>query len=321
MKQKHKVIFDTDPGVDDTTALVFALNDPQFDIKLISIAKGNISLDNATRNMCHLLDIFEKDIPVVKGYEERYGTNTEDAVFLHGEQGMGSYLPPKTTKHKPIKKDCADAMYEVLKQYPNEITVIILGPHTNFAHLLKKHPDSKNLIKQVIMMGGAPNGIKYNPQHNSFNIRTDAPAFQCTIDSGLPILMCPSTIGRDRSYFTEKQVEEIKNTNQIGKFLWLTFGTYWEPNYPDKRIATNDVCAIYYLTHPMLYKTKKAFIEVDTENTVGKTTATYNRKGNFKVVLNINRKGFQKLLFSKLKKMNKIQISDKTFLKNLSGNE
>lgn len=315
--KKYKVIIDTDPGVDDTNALVYILNDPQFDIKLISVANGNINIDNATRNMCHLLDIFNKDIPVVKGYEKRFGNNTEDAAFLHGKEGLGGYIPPKTTKHKSLKSEAADAMYEVLKQYPKEITMIILGPHTNFAYLLRKHPDSKDLIKNILMMGGAPNGILANPNHNSFNIRTDAPAFKDTVDSMIPTIMCPSSIGRDEGYFTEKQVEEIEHTNQIGKFLVKTFQTYWEPGYKDRRIATNDICAVYYLTHPRLYKTKRADIEVDTEVSIGKTTAHYKRKGTFKIVVGLKRKKFQKLLFKKLQEMSNIKITDKTFLKNI----
>ena len=317
MKKTFKVIIDTDPGVDDANALVYMLNDPQFDIKLITTANGNINIAKATRNMCHLLDIFDKDIPVVQGHEKRLGNNTEDATFLHGIEGLGGYEPPKTTKHKAEKKDSADAMYEVLKANPHEITMIILGPHTNFAYLLMKHPDSKDLIKNILMMGGSPNGIKVNPNHNSFNIRTDAPAFKMTIDSGLPIIMCPSSIGRDQGYYTEKQVEDAKNTNEIGQFLAKTFETYWEPEYKEKIIATNDVCAIYYLSHPRYYKTRRADIEVDTEKSIGKTTAHYNRHGQFTIVEKINRKKFRKLLDKKLKEMNSIKITNKTFLKNL----
>lgn len=301
MFKKYKVIIDTDPGVDDTNAIVYALNDPQFDIKLFTTSNGNIPLKNATRNLCHLLDLFGKNIKVVQGYPNRIGTNIEDATFLHTKEGLGGYVPPKKTKSQAEYVDCADAMYEVLKKYPKQITVFILGPHTNFAHLLIKHPDAKNLIKNIIMMGGAPMGIKADPNHNSFNIRSDAPAFKYTVDSKIPTVMCPSSIGRDAGYFTEEQVEQIKNTNDIGKFLALTYTTYWEPNYIDRRIAVNDIAALYCLTHPRLYKTKRADIEVD-EHT-GKTTAHFNRKGTFKIVVGLNRKKFHKMLFKKLKQM------------------
>lgn len=306
--KKFKVIIDTDPGVDDTTALCYVLHNKHFDIKLITTARGNISLENATRNMCHLLDLFHKDIPVVQGYNDRFGNNTEDATFLHTKEGLGGYVPPRSTKHKPQNVDCADAMMEVLQAYPKQITVIVLGPHTNLARLLVKYPNAKDLIKNVVMMGGAPMGIKANPKHNSFNIRTDAPAFGITVASKIPTVMVPSSMGRDVGYFTEAQVNKIEKTNDVGKFLVKTFQTYWEPNYPDRRIATNDICACYYLVHPMLYKTKKADIVVDPTN--GKTTANFHRKGKFTVVLGMRRRAFLRVLFRDLKKLNKISLPE-----------
>ncbi len=304
--KKYKVIVDTDPGVDDTTALVYILNDPQFDIKLFSTVYGNLNVNKCTRNLCHILDIFDKDIPVVKGYANRISGSTEDATFLHTKEGLGGYTPPKNTIHQPIDMDCADAMYEVLKRYPKEVTILILGPHTNLANLLLKHPDAKDLMKGVLMMGGAPKGIKANPNHRSFNIRTDAPAFKVVVDSKVPIVMVPSSMGRDDGHLTEQHVETMKNMNDVGAFLAKTYETYWEPNYEDKRIATNDVAAVYYLTHPTLYTTRHADIKVDIKT--GKTVGNFHRSGHFKVVTKLNRKKFLELLFSKLQKFKKIEI-------------
>ncbi len=315
--KKYKVIIDTDPGIDDANAIVYALNDPQFDILLFSVPNGNIGLDKSTRNVCHMLDIFNKDIPVVKGYTDRLGGSKEDASFLHANEGMGGYTPPKTTKHKPIKKDCADAMYELLKKYPKEITLVVLGPHTNLAHLFIKHPDAKDLVKNIVMQSGAPNGLKINPDYISFNIRIDAPAFQYTIDTGIPTVMCPSDIGRETAHYSEELVEKFRNTNKVGEFLYKMFEICWEPGYSDKRIASNDISALYYITHPKLYKTKKANVSVDIENKVGKVTADYRKDGQFTIVQDMKTKKFHKMLGKKLKEMSNLTFTDKTFLKNL----
>ena len=289
------------------------MHDPQFDIKLITTNAGNIHMEKATRNACFLLDLFNKDIPVVEGYDERLGTNTEHAYHMHGAEGLGGFWPPYETKHKPIKADCADAMYEVLKKYPNEVTILELGSHTNLAMLLRKYPDSKNLIKNVIMMGGSLSGIRTNPNHHSFNIRTDAPAFKETVNSRIPVVMCPSRIGRDVAYFDEAQVAAISKVNDVGRFMALTFETYWEPDYPEKILSTCDLSAIYYLTHKNLYKTKNAFIDVDIEVNVGRTVGHFDRKGHFKVVQDVKRHKFQKMIFSKLREMDNIKFDAKMF--------
>ncbi len=306
--KKIKLIVDVDPGCDDATALCFLLNDPKYDIKLISVSRGNIMLKNAVRNACHIVDLMHKDVPVVAGYEQRFSDSTEDATFLHTKDGLGGYKPPKTTKTQPIQKDCADAMYEILKKYPKQVTILMITPHTNLAHLLTKHPDAKKLIKRVVMESGAPNGIKANPNYCSFNIRVDAPAFKKTIDSGLPTVMIPSNIGRDEAYLTEKHVERIKNTNDIGLFMAKTYETYWEPNYEDPRIACNDLAAAFYLESPRLFKFKRAKISVDTKT--GKVTADYTRKGNFRVAQVLNRRKFLNMIFKKLEQLNDISIPE-----------
>ena len=312
--ERIKVILDTDPGVDDNNALVYALNDNRFDIKLITISNGNVGIAKSSKNVLHLLDIFGKDIPVVDGYEERLGTNHEDAIFLHGAEGLGNYIPPATTRHKALDRDCADVMYETLKKFPGELTVVVLGPHTNMAYLFKKYPDAAKYIKDVVMMGGAPDGILTNPNHTSFNIRTDAPAFQMTIDTGLPITMCPSRIGRDVMHWTEQQVEEIKGKGLIGRYLAKTFETYWEHGYPDQRISTCDISALYYLARPDLYKVAKCDIILDLNEAIGKTTAVYREDGQFTLVKDANREELQAMFFDMLDDMAKLDIKDEYFI-------
>ena len=313
--EKIKVILDTDPGVDDNNALIYALNDDRFDIKLISISNCTVGIEKSSRNVCHLLDVFNRDIPVVDGYEKRLGENHEDAIFLHGADGLGNYIPPKNTTHKPIERDCADVMYETLKQYPKEITLVFLGPYTNVAYLVKKYPDAKDYIKNIVMMGGAPDGILSNSNHISFNIRTDTPAFKYAIDTGLPIVMCPSCIGRDVMHFTEEEVEQIKNTGIVGRYLAKTFETYWEENYPDQRIATCDISALYYGVFPEYYTTKSCDIILDTEVHIGKTTAVYKENGQFLLVKDVDREKMHAILFEMLEEINSINITDETFLK------
>ena len=317
MKKLMKVVIDTDPGVDDVAALVFALHEPQFDIQLITVSSGNVHMDRTVRNVCHLLDIFNKDIPVIRGYDERLGGSDEYAYHIHGPEGFGWYVPPKTTKTQPLNVDCADALYELFKKNPKEITFVILGPHTNFAYLLKKHPDVVKYIKNVVMMGGSIDGIKCNRHHRSFNIRTDAPAFKYTVDSNAKITMCPSKIGRDYVYFTEQQVAELGALNDVGKFMEMCFQTYWEPGYDEKIIANCDIAAIVYMVHPKIFNTKRAYVDVDTEVNIGATTGHFDKKGNFTVIKSVNRKQFQDAIFNRVKELGEIEITDRDFWRNI----
>lgn len=296
----YKVIIDTDPGVDDAYALVFAMFDEDLDIKLLTTVSGNVKIADSTRNLLHLLDRFDKDIPVAKGASRPLYRRPHHAYFIHGKYGMGNYVPPKKTKRQLIEDSAVEAMYKILKENPGEVTIYVWGPHTNVAQLLLDHPDAKDLIPQIIFMGGSPYGMAGFSEHISFNISNDPEAFKIVLDSKIPLVMAPSDLGRKKAFLTEKYVNKIRDRNEVGAFLFEMFDAYWEPGYEDKRVATNDTCAYLYLTHPKLFKTMTGDLSVDTKEEPGKTLAYFHKDGNVKIIYGVKRRKFLKLLDKKL---------------------
>ena len=61
---KRNIIIDTDPGVDDITALLVALYNKNLNVKLITSTAGNVGIEKTTRNILHILEKFNFDIPV-----------------------------------------------------------------------------------------------------------------------------------------------------------------------------------------------------------------------------------------------------------------
>ncbi len=311
--KKSKVIIDTDVGVDDALAVILALHDEDLDIKLFAVPPGNVSTKIGTRNICHLLDLFNKNIPVVAGPKTALARVSEDAAWLHGKEGLGGYIPPKKTICQPLNEDCADVMYRIIKENPHEVTILEFGPHTNIGRLIQKYPDVTPLIKEVVFEGAAPFGLPGNPNYISFNARTDPEALKIVLDSGVPALMVPSNIGRFSAHLTADQVDAVCNMNDVGRFLSTTCQTYWEPDVPDKRIATNDTCAYLYLDAPKLYKYKKAFVAINITDAPGKSLALLNKKGNVKIVTKVNRKKIHKLIFEKLHALDQIKFDDSIY--------
>ncbi|MBI1834703.1 MAG: nucleoside hydrolase, partial [Burkholderiales bacterium] len=60
----HKVIFDTDPGVDDAMALYFALAHPDIEVMAITTTFGNVTVAQATANALYLTRLAGREIPV-----------------------------------------------------------------------------------------------------------------------------------------------------------------------------------------------------------------------------------------------------------------
>ena len=310
--KKEKIIIDTDPGVDDTTALIFALNNKHIDIKLITTVSGNVGIKHATRNACHIIDLFGKDIPVVKGASKPLARPAIHASYLHGQQGMGGYTPPQDTIHKPLECDVADKMYQVIMDNPHEITIFVWGPQTNIAHLLTKHPDSKNYIKQIIFMGGCPYGIEGFPNHDSFNIKSDPEAFQVVLDTQIPLKMLPSHIGRYKVGLNEADVTQVAQHGIIGKFLAKTYQGYLEPDMLEqglKIVATNDTSALFCHIYPKIFTVKKANLIVDTKKNIGRTYIDFCEYGAIEIVTDVDIPKFKKLFFDNIDKIQNSMIN------------
>jgi len=311
MKENKMIncIIDTDPGVDDSVAIALSLYDEVMDIKLITTVTGNLDIDTVTRNTLHILEKFGRtDIPVAVGAKKAMFRDSIDAIHVHKSGGMGNYNPPEQVAVKPIELDAVEAMYQTIKENAGEISIIALGPHTNVAMLIQKYPEVTKMINHIYCEGCAPYGYK-GERHISFNVSSDPEAFKIVFESGIPITIIPSRMGRELCNLTEEQVFEIRELNDVGKFIFEMYNGYWEHGYPYRRIALNDTCGVLILRFPEIFKTKKAFFEVDLGDQPGKTIITFNRKGNVNYAYKVNRKKVHEILFKAIKKLDWIKFN------------
>lgn len=315
MKKENKFvcIIDCDPGVDDVAALSLSLYDEVMDIKLITTVNGNLDVNTVTRNTLHVLEKFKRtDIPVAMGADKPLGREMPNASFIHQENGMGGYIPPKEVETKPIEKDAVDAMYEVIKNSANNVVIIALGPHTNIANLILKYPEVVNMVNHIYCEGCAAYGHKMETgkwnKYVSFNVSTDAEAFKIVLDSKIPMTIIPSRMGRELANFNEKEVFMLRDLNDVGRFFFEMYNQYWEHGYEDRRIATNDTCACMIARFPKLFKTKKAEITVDTGKFYGRTTFRFARNGHVNYAYKVNKKKMHKYFINAILKLNDLKF-------------
>ena len=64
MPEPKKIIIDTDPGIDDAMAILYAVHDPAIDLLGLTTVRGNVPVELATRKALLLCDMAGLDIPV-----------------------------------------------------------------------------------------------------------------------------------------------------------------------------------------------------------------------------------------------------------------
>ena len=94
---KKKVIFDTDPGIDDAMAILFAQASGKINLLGITTVFGNATIENATRNALYLKQRFSIPAIVCKGAKDPLIIPVGDpTTFVHEQNGQAilSYMTP-----------------------------------------------------------------------------------------------------------------------------------------------------------------------------------------------------------------------------------
>jgi purine nucleosidase len=150
----HRLIIDTDPGVDDAQAILLALAHPDVVVEAITTVNGNVGLDYTTANALKILDVAQRDIPVYAGCAAPLVNQPEHAVFVHGVDGLGDCAIP-ASRRRVEKEHACNALVRLAAENPGELTLVCIGPLTNLAVALRLDPDLPAKIKKLVVMGGA----------------------------------------------------------------------------------------------------------------------------------------------------------------------
>ena len=68
---KRKIIIDCDPGIDDSLALIYAIQHPDLEVVALTIVAGNVPVDLGVENAFKILERLNRlDIPVYAGAEK-----------------------------------------------------------------------------------------------------------------------------------------------------------------------------------------------------------------------------------------------------------
>ena len=213
-----KILIDTDPGMDDTLAIILAIKSRAVQLLGISSVAGNYPIEVTTRNALKTVELLKRtDIPVARGMQKPLARPLAKDPFSHGSDGQAeTHLPEPTTK--PSGKHGVDQIIDMVRANPGEVTVITLGPLTNLAMAFMKEPDIVPLVKEVVAIAGSFGLNKYafanatgdTPQ-SEWNVFVDPEAARLVFESGVPV----RAVGLDVAThfdinFTEEQLATLK---------------------------------------------------------------------------------------------------------------
>jgi inosine-uridine nucleoside N-ribohydrolase len=207
-----RVLIDTDPGVDDALALLLAMRSPELKIEGFTAVAGNVPLELTLPNALRMVEIAGRaDIPVAAGAKGPLLRRLVTATYAHGENGLGGAVFPEP-KRTPVAESAAEFIRQTVHKYPDEITLLTIGPLTNVAAALNSDAELARMIRGVVMMGGSLSGGNITPAAE-FNIYVDPEAARIVFQSGVPVTMVGLDVTRKTSLTDEhvRVLEAAKN--------------------------------------------------------------------------------------------------------------
>ena len=235
---RHRVWLDVDAAngigeIDDGLALIQAFHSPELDIAGISSVFGNAPLDRAH--------------PIALNISRVFGP---EGVTLH--RGAGS------DEQRGAPSDAVAGMARALKRGP--MSILALGPVTNVATLLERHPELTDRIEQIIVVAGRREGQRFvstlgQPRpFRDFNFELDPEAMGVLLQSDVPLVMAPWEVS-SHVWLTRDDLTRLERSGGSGLFIAAT-SQHWIDMWEQKLNAPGfnpfDTLAVGYLTHPEL---------------------------------------------------------------------
>ena len=296
---KYPVWLDCDVGVDDAIAILTLHALDEIDLLGISTVCGNAEQEKTFSNAHRMNGLMGTDYPVHRGAETPLYRPLHISTMFHGENGLGDVDLPIPENAVLDRIPAWDAIYEAAKQHPGELRLIAIGPMTNVAIALLKHPELKTLLHSVLIMGGSAS-VGNVTTAAEFNIYDDPEAAQILFKSGIPIVMCGLDVTL-KAVLKPEDWNELAESSRCGRFVRDCLSHPWKflQSIGFTGVPMHDSCPVLYLVHPEYFKAETAGVYVETRGTVslGRTvTDLYSDKKfddrHVTVVLDVDRDRF-----------------------------
>ena len=305
--EKRKVIIDCDPGIDDSLAILLALNSDELEVLGLTITSGNVPARMGAKNALKTLQIANRlDIPVYVGEEFPLQRELITAQDTHGEDGIGENFYDDVKGE--ILEGGVDFIIDTLKR-EEKVSIIALGPLTNIAKALMKDKDAFDNLDEFVSMGGAFRIHGNCSPVAEFNYWVDPHAADYTykhlpkkihmvgLDVTRKIVLTPNII----EFINRIEKEKSKFITEITRF-YIDF--HWQQEGIIGCVI-NDPLAVAYFIDRNLCKGFDSYVEVVHNGVaIGQSIVDsfnfYKKEPNAHVLTETDEKAFMKMFLKRI---------------------
>jgi inosine-uridine nucleoside N-ribohydrolase len=304
----EKLAIVVDPGIDGAFAVALALFDPALDLLVLGATAGNVSAEQATKNV-HVL-IEQMDPPRWPKLGAALPFEYElDGRQLHGPNGLGGVNFPCSQLHNILPTD--KALNEQVRLFPNEVTVVCMGPLTAVAAAIDRDPEFPRLVKRLVCLGGTIHEPGNAGPVSEFHFTCDPLAARQVLRSGAPITLVPLDAMRQVLFSPKDLLDLPEPESRTCKFLQqiVPFGIRATSNlYGIEGFHLKDVLGVLPVAIPATVATQPMAVDVETEGELTRGMCVIDRRigrtarPNVDMVIDIDGQAVRNYIFQILRR-------------------
>ena len=306
-----RLILDVDTGTDDAVALMLAALHPDLELVAATTVNGNVPVDYCTENSLRVFDHIGIPVPVYEGVAnpiERDDFPIPRGAIQSSNAVHGGHLDIPPSRSAKQAAGAVDFLTETYRGATDEIVLVAVGPMSNVATAMLREPRLKDLIPEIVIMGGANRYGNVTPRAE-FNVWADPEAARVVINSGVRKI---TLVPLDATHQALVSLDDCAALRALGTPAGDAAATFterriqgYDTTQPMKRpnaAPVHDALAVASLVDPSVISTHHLHVDVETkgELTVGETVVDTNfrsrREPNIDVALDADERKFVAML-------------------------
>lgn len=299
---KIPILLDGDPGHDDAIAWTLAAASPELDIRCVTSSSGNQSIEKTTYNALRVMALLGIRAPMAKGCPRPLLSPVMTAPSVHGKSGLDGPALPEPAQ-APVDLSAPELMAQTILSSPEPVTLVPTGPLTNVAALLLAHPEVKEKIARISLMGGCIAHGNWTPAAE-FNILVDPEAADVVFRSGVPITMAGLDVTEQALLYPADFARIRAVGNPVASVVadWLEFFYQFHRSMGYPGAPIHDAVAVAWLLRPELFAGRDLYVAVEIAGRYGRGATIPDPKGlwgkapNAHVLTGLDRAAFADLL-------------------------
>ena len=303
-----KVIIDCDMGTDDAVALCMSLFDSRLDIVALTATEGCVTADQSNNNLQAIVGELDPDryprLGMAAAAENAPPVTTS---YLYGTDGLGN-AGFEVSKLQHLHSS-EKLMIDCVRDNPNDVTIVCLGPLTNLARAFRRDPALPSMIDRVVITGGTLSSSGNITPAAEFNFYFDPESARDVLKSRTTKTLVPLDITQQVTFGFDVMDELPEESTRTGCFLRqilpFAFRAYRQ-QLGCEGITLNDAVGMLAVLEPDLFQFEKLACDVETTGELTRGATIFDRRvvqewrPNLEVAVGVDVEGVRQQILDQL---------------------